>query len=331
MVNSHTIAVSVKNLQKTFNTRDGSVMAVRGVNLTVRHGQVFGFLGTNGAGKTTTLRMLTTLLPIDSGTATVAGFDVKQQPHEVRKHLGYVSQQGGADSNATAREDLMVQAQLYGMTKKEAAVRADELFAAFDLGAIADRPVSTYSGGQRRRLDIMLGIIHRPPILFLDEPTTGLDPQSRAVLWGQIRQLKKDGTTIFLTTHYLDEVDALADEIAIMDKGRVVSTGTPRALKKQVSGDIITLTPVLGSHTIEQVQKFIASQEFVREVKADNGSLQVYVNDGATALPQMLSFLDGKEIQVGTVSMDYPSLDDVFLQQISHSSSETTLNANKRN
>ena len=212
------------------------IQAVNGVSLTVKSGEIFGFLGPNGAGKTTTLRMLCTLLPVDEGDASIAGFDLKRQPNEVRKNIGYVGQMGGADLHATGRENLLLSGRLYGMTKADASERAETLSKLLDLSEIKNRQVRTYSGGQKRRLEIALGLMHRPAVLFLDEPTVGLDPQNRANLWEHIRVLCAEGTTIFLTTHYLDEANQLADRIAIMDYGKIVAAGTPDELKKQIEG-----------------------------------------------------------------------------------------------
>jgi len=208
------------------------VEAVSGIDLDVPHGQVFAFLGPNGAGKTTTLRILTTLLPATSGTAKVAGYDVSTQQDQVRRHIGYVGQLGGTDlDHATGRENLVLAARLYGLRKPEALSRAAELLEGFDLTALADQETSTYSGGQRRRLDVALGMVGQPSVLFLDEPSTGLDPQNRMNLWDQVRRLRAQGTTVFLTTHYLDEADALADDVAIMDHGQIIARGTPAQLK----------------------------------------------------------------------------------------------------
>ena len=231
--------ITTKKLTKIFAKK---VRAVDGIDLEIEAGEIFGFLGPNGAGKTTTLRMLATLLPIDSGEATIAGFDVKKQPDKVRQRLGYVGQAGGADHLATGREDLLLQGKLYGMSAAKAAARAAELTAALDLTDFIDRRVSTYSGGQRRRLHVALGIMHRPDVLFLDEPTSGLDPQNRANLWEQIRKLRETGTTIFLTTHYLEEADVLSDRIAIMDHGKIVAEGTSKELKQQIAGDSIVVS-----------------------------------------------------------------------------------------
>ena len=204
-------AIMTSGLRKSFRVKDRQVGAVSGIDLVVAAGQIFGFLGPNGAGKTTTLRILTTLLPADAGEAFVAGADVRRSPGLVRRRIGYVGQLGGADASATGRENLLLQGRLYGMSAAETARRTDELIEVFDLGSFAGRAARGYSGGQRRRLEIALGIMHRPLVLFLDEPTTGLDLQNRANLWDQLRQLRAGGTTVFLTTHYLEEADQLSD------------------------------------------------------------------------------------------------------------------------
>lgn len=232
-------AIEVQNLQKSFAVKvkgkTRSVEAVRGVSLSVARGEIFGFLGPNGAGKTTCQRMLTTLLPIGGGTALVAGFDVRTQAREVRRHIGYVSQLGGADLPATGRENLMLAGRLYGLSRTDVKKKIEELSRLLELDELLDRIVRAYSGGQKRRLEIAMGIIHEPDILFMDEPSSGLDPQNRAGLWAHIRRLREKGVTIFLTTHYLDEADELADRLAIMDAGKIVAQGTPLELKQLVS------------------------------------------------------------------------------------------------
>ncbi len=233
--------ITLTNIHKTFTGSKEPVKALQGVDLKVQQGQIFGFLGPNGAGKTTTLRILTTLLPFDQGEAFVAGINIKKHPQEVRRSIGYVSQKGGADRNATGLENLILQGRLYGLDSKKAIAQANTLTEDFSLTDCIERLASTYSGGQRRRLDLALAMMHQPKILFLDEPTTGLDPQNRENLWAKIKFLKAQGVTIFLTSHYLDEVDALVDSLAIMDHGKVVAEGTPSLLKKQISGDIITI------------------------------------------------------------------------------------------
>ena len=230
--------IATDGLRKSFRSPKGTVDAVNGVSIEVDRGEIFGFLGPNGAGKTTTLRMLTTLLPIDAGVATVAGFDVARQPQEVRSRIGYVSQLGGADDLATGRENLILQGRLYGGDLASVKRRTEALMGILDLSEFADRRVKTYSGGQRRRLDIALGIIHQPEVLFLDEPSTGLDPQNRANLWDHVRDLRDRGATIFLTTHYLEEADALCDRLMIMDHGEIIVEGTPRDLKRRGVGRV---------------------------------------------------------------------------------------------
>ena len=239
--------IEAKGLTRTFKSRKRTVQAVRGVDLTVDDGEIVGFLGPNGAGKTTTLRMLTTLLRPTSGTAVVAGADLLRDPLGVRKRIGYVPQaigqtQGGTNDMCLVIEELLDQAEAYRIDRAEAVRRAAQLVKQLDLGGLDQRLVKTLSGGQRRRLEIALGLVHQPPLVFLDEPTTGLDPQSRSNMWEHIRALRADlGTTVFLTTHYLDEADALCDRVFIVDHGVIAATGTPDELKRQVSGDVVTL------------------------------------------------------------------------------------------
>ncbi|TVL94183.1 ABC transporter ATP-binding protein [Streptomyces sp. SAJ15] len=230
-------SVVTTGLARTFQTRRGPVEAVRSVDLTVERGEILGFLGPNGAGKTTTLRMLTTLLPPTGGSATVAGCDLARDPAGVRRRIGYVAQSGGVDPAVSVREELTTQGRLYRLSKATAAARAEELAAELDLTGLLDRRCSALSGGQRRRLDIAMALIHRPEVLFLDEPTTGLDPGSRADLWDLIRRVRAErGTTVFLTTHYLDEADALADRLVVVDGGRIAAEGTAAALKEAYGG-----------------------------------------------------------------------------------------------
>ena len=249
-------AIEAFDLKKSFAAKSKTVEAVRGVCLSVKQGEIFGFLGPNGAGKTTCQRMLTTLLPLDGGRALVAGFDVKKQPQKVREHIGYVSQAGGADLPATGRENLRLAGRLYGMQRTAVERKISEISRLLDLDGLLDRIVRTYSGGQKRRLEIALGIIHAPDLLFLDEPTTGLDPQNRANLWAHIRKLKDNGMTVFLTTHYLDEADELADRLAIMDHGVIVAEGTPEELKSQVPEEEVTRRiqrEIQGKATLDDV------------------------------------------------------------------------------
>ncbi|MFD8390479.1 ABC transporter ATP-binding protein [Streptomyces sp. NPDC059680] len=231
--------ISAAGLARTFQTKAGPVAAVRGIDLAVREGEILGFLGPNGAGKTTTLRMLTTLLKPTGGAATVAGHDLATDPAGVRAASGYVAQSGGVDPQITVREELVTQGRMYRLPKTEAVARAEELARELGLAGLLDRRTAALSGGQRRRLDIAMALTHRPKVLFLDEPTTGLDPGSRADLWDLVRRLRDEhGTTVFLTTHYLDEADALADRLVIVDRGTVAAEGTPSALKLRYGGSI---------------------------------------------------------------------------------------------
>lgn len=311
-----------KDLRKTFKVGGKNariVEAVKGVDLDVKAGEIFGFLGPNGAGKTTTLRMLATLLEVGEGEADIDGYSVKTQPGDVRRSIGYVSQLGGADEQSTGREDLVLQGQLYSLSLTEAKQRAEELIQSLQLVEFADRKVSTYSGGQRRRLDIGLGLMHQPKILFLDEPSTGLDPQNRANLWQQIRQLRDQGTTIFLTTHYLEEADILSDRLAIMDHGEVVARGTPQELKRQISGDAVQIKPQSDGETVEKLADLLKDEPYVRDVRSEDDALRVYVNDGTEALPKIFKLLEEHDISLDTVSLMQRSLDDVFLQQTGRS------------
>lgn len=310
--------ITTTGLRKSFKSKNGIVEAVRGVDLGVGQGEIFGFLGPNGAGKTTTLRMLATLLPIDSGEAIVAGFDVKKQPHEVRRRVGYVSQAGGGDRLATGREDLILQGQLYGMSTVDANHRADELIDALDLGEFAGRRVDTYSGGQRRRLDVGLGIMHKPDVLFLDEPTTGLDPQNRANLWELIRRLSGSGTSIFLTTHYLDEADVLSNRLAIMDHGLIVAEGTSRELKQEIAADSVVVS-LKNGEVCGEVAELLGQEPYVSEITSEADHMRLYVDDGVAALPKLLLLLDGKGIAVRTITLSEPTLDDVFLRHTGRS------------
>jgi len=310
--------IETHDLRRSFRTRGkaADVEAVRGVDLEVGTGEIFGFLGPNGAGKTTTLRMLATLLPPTSGIATVAGADLAREAGEVRRRIGYVPQGGSTDPAETGRGELVIQARLYGMSKGDAQRRAAEVLSTLDLEGAADRYIGTYSGGMRRRLDIGLGIVHRPAVLFLDEPTTGLDPQARARMWDEIRGLRELGTTVFLTTHYLEEADALADRLAIIDQGKIVAEGTADELKRQVAGDVITIG-VDGA--VEHVLEAVRAQPFVREASAEADVVRLYVDQGDIAVPQLIRTLDGAGLSARTLTLARPSLDDVFLRQTGRS------------
>jgi ABC-2 type transport system ATP-binding protein len=308
--------IEAKGLARTFKSRRRTVQAVRGVDLTVADGEVVGFLGPNGAGKTTTLRMLTTLLKPTAGTAIVAGADLLRDPVGVRRRIGYVPQaigqtMGGTHDQCLVIEELMDQAALYRIGKAEAAQRAELLIKQLDLSGLDQRMVKTLSGGQRRRLEIALGLVHQPPLVFLDEPTTGLDPQSRSNMWEHIRRLRSElGTTVFLTTHYLEEADALCDRVFIIDHGVIVAVGTPDELKRRVSGDVVTLR-VNGS--AEVALSLLAAQPVVREAAEAEGALRLTVEHGEQALPVLLRVLDGAGITMTSINLSRPTLDDVFL------------------
>jgi ABC-2 type transport system ATP-binding protein len=308
--------IETKALRKSFRTRKQTVDAVRGVDLVVSEGEIFGFLGPNGAGKTTTLRMLATLVEPDGGQATIAGIDLLRSPGEVRKQIGYVAQGGGTWDEVTAREELVMQARLFGVHKAEARRRAAAGIDAFELAEFADRACKTYSGGQRRRVDIALGVVHQPKVVFLDEPTTGLDPQSRAHMWDEIRRLRTEGMTIFITTHYLDEADALCDRVAIIDYGEIVAEGTPDELKREVAGDVVRLG-VNGSAA--KAEALLSGEAYVRKTELADEQLRLYVDDGASAIPQILRLLDGAGMPLGSIELHRPSLDDVFLAKTGRS------------
>src|ERR1700754_279586 len=302
--------IETRGLRKSFMSRQGrekkTVEAVRGVDLEVAEGEIFGFLGPNGAGKTTTLRMLATLIVPDDGTATIAGADLRRDPGEVRRRIGYVAQGGSTWDDSTAREELVLQARLYGRSKSEAMTRAQAVLDGFQLSEYADRKCKTYSGGQRRRVDIALGIIHEPKVVFLDEPTTGLDPQSRAHMWDEIRRLRAEGMTVFITTHYLDEADALCDRISIMDHGEIVASGTPVALNPEISGDVIRVG--LPISAVADAAEALSAYD----VEKADGGVRLLVDEGATAIPAVLRALDAAGVPLDSIELHRPSLDDVF-------------------
>jgi ABC-2 type transport system ATP-binding protein len=303
--------ISAAGLAKTFKTRRGEVEAVRGVDLEVKAGEIVGFLGPNGAGKTTTLRMLTTLLEPTAGTATVAGADLRREPVEVRRRIGYVGQGGGTDGACTVAEELITQAELYRIGGAEARERSRKLLAQLELAGLEERFIKTLSGGQKRRLDIALGLVHAPALVFLDEPTTGLDPQSRANMWSHVRRLRDDlDTTVFLTTHYLEEADALCDRILIIDSGRIVAEGTPEELKSRISGDLVTIEvdddPAAARAALEVL-------EGVRETSTSGRVLRVVVDSGGQVLLGIMRAMDAASVPIASIQLARPTLDDVFL------------------
>jgi ABC-2 type transport system ATP-binding protein len=304
--------IEARGLARTFRSRGRSVEAVRGVDLDVAKGELVGFLGPNGAGKTTTLRMLTTLLRPTAGTATVGGCDLLADPLGVRRRIGYVAQGGGTTPELKVVEEMILQAQFYGLSKSDAQSRARELTERLDIADLDDRLCKTLSGGQRRRLDIALGLLHDPRLVFLDEPSTGLDPQSRANLWDHIRSLRDDhDTTVFLTTHYLDEADALCDRILVIDNGTIVAEGSPSDLKAQVSGDRVEVGVPAGHVT--RAAELAGGLEGAHEVSTVDDMVRFRVPRGDTALPELLRALDRADIPMASVQVHRPTLDDVFL------------------
>jgi ABC-2 type transport system ATP-binding protein len=288
----------------------GDVWAVRGMDLVVPYGQVTALVGPNGAGKTTLMLMLATLLTPTAGDATVAGCDLRRDPLGVRRQLGYVSQSGGTNPAAKVDEELVTQAQLYGMTRGAASARARELREMLDLAELGDRVIKTLSGGQRRRLDIALGLMHDPKLVFLDEPSTGLDPQTRANLWSHIRALRDERAgTILLTTHYLEEADALCDRILIIDAGKIVASGTPAELKRRISGDLVTFEV----DNVSRAGELLRGRSEARDVTVVDRGLRVTVDRGETQALPLMRALDEAGVKVGSLHIAHPSLDDVFL------------------
>jgi ABC-2 type transport system ATP-binding protein len=302
--------IQARGLARTFKAKDAVVEAVRGIDFDVAAGEIVGLLGPNGAGKTTTQRMLATLLVPTAGEATVAGCDLRKDPVGVRRQLGYVSQSGGTNPAAKVDEELTTQGELYGLSRAVARQRATELRDKLDLADMGGRLIKTLSGGQRRRLDIALGLVHAPKLVFLDEPSTGLDPQARANLWTHIKTVReRDGATILLTTHYLDEADALCDRILIIDHGKIVAQGSPAELKRRISGDLVTFD--VPADAVARATELLAAQ--ARDVTPTESGLRVTVENGeAEALPLMRA-LDAAGIKVGALAIRHPSLDDVFL------------------
>jgi ABC-2 type transport system ATP-binding protein len=300
-------AIEARALRRTFK---GGIEAVRDIDLTIEAGEVFGFLGPNGAGKTTTVRMLCTLLPPSSGSATVAGVDVLADPAEVRRRIGVALQEIGLDPVQTGRELLELQCGLYRTPDRRG--RANELLELVGLTAAANRRVKTYSGGMKRRLDLASALVHEPTVLFLDEPTTGLDPASRLTVWDEIRRIKATGATVFLTTQYLEEADKLCDRLAIIDNGRIVAEGTPERLKGEMGHDVVTVS--LEGADPAATEAALRDLRGLEQVIPEFDGLALYVEDGAGSIAEIVRRLDRAGIQVGAISVARPSLDDVFLQ-----------------
>jgi ABC-2 type transport system ATP-binding protein len=293
----------------------GDVQALDGLTFDVVAGTIFGLLGPNGAGKSTAVKVLTTLTRADGGEARVAGLDVAREAAGVRRAIGVVAQRSGVDVDLTGRENVVLQGRLQGLRGRELHQRADALLAQFGLADAATRVARGYSGGMQRRLDIAMGLVHRPQVLFLDEPTTGLDPEVRAAMWTEIARLRDEhGLTILLTTHYLEEADQLASNLAIVDRGRVVAQGTPEQLKSGLQGDALQVELDAGATVDGNVSSALAGVHGLREVQVEGRSLRARAADGARAVPALLAALDAHAIPVASVTVARPSLDDVYLR-----------------
>jgi ABC-2 type transport system ATP-binding protein len=301
-----TNVVEVKGLRKTY----GAIEAVRGIDLAVEQGEIFGFLGPNGAGKTTTISILCTLVRKTAGEARVAGVEVDEDPAEIRRRIGLVFQDPSLDDQLTARENLELHGQIYGVPANVRRQRIDELLQVVELADRAKSLVRTFSGGMKRRLEIARGVLHHPQVLFLDEPTLGLDPQTRKHIWEYLHAMRKrEGITLFMTTHYMDEAE-FCDRIAIIDRGQIVALGTPDELKAKVGGDVITVTTERGADAAKEI-----AERFAVKPMVDDGALRIEVQDGAAFLPRLVRELS---VPVKTVALARPSLDDVFLKLTGH-------------
>src|SRR5262245_56548908 len=307
--NAGAAAIKARELSRSFK---GGIEAVRAVDLDIARGEVFGFLGPNGAGKSTTVRMLCTLLPPSSGRASVAGHDVVRDGDAVRRDIGVALQEIGLDPVQTGRELLELQCGLYGITGSAGRERAAELLELLGLSEAADRRTKTYSGGMKRRLDLASALVHHPRVLFLDEPTTGLDPASRLTVWEEVRRINADGTTIFLTTQYLEEADELCERLAIIDHGELVAQGTPESLKAEIGKDVVTVQ--LRGADPERTRAVIGELPGLDRVIVEETELALLVEDGASSIAEIVRRLDGAHVEVGAISVSQPSLDDVFLE-----------------
>jgi ABC-2 type transport system ATP-binding protein len=302
-------AIEALELWRSFS---GGIDAVKGIDLTVSAGEVFGFLGPNGAGKTTTVRMLCTLLPPTSGRACVAGLNVADSGSEVRRRIGVALQEIGLDPVQTGRELLELQCGLYGIHGRAARTRASELLQLVGLTEAADRRTKTYSGGMKRRLDLASALVHSPEVLFLDEPTTGLDPASRLTIWDEVRRINAAGTTVFLTTQYLEEADQLCGRLAIIDGGRIVADGTPAQLKAEMGHDVVSVS--LAGSEASVCAAALSGLPGLERVVEEHDALALYVSDGAGSIAEIVRRLDRERVEVAAISLSRPTLDDVFLR-----------------
>jgi ABC-2 type transport system ATP-binding protein len=319
-------ALSASELIKTYPGGRGKprVHALDGLSFAVESGTIFGLLGPNGAGKSTTVKILATLSRADSGVATVAGFDVARHPERVRRAIGFVAQKQVSDPMDTGIENLVLAGRLQGMSGRDAKSRAEELLGRFTLGDAAGRQVKTYSGGMARKLDVAIGLMHRPQVLFLDEPTTGLDPEARTQMWAELETMARvEQMTVLLTTHYLDEADRLASRLAIVDHGRVVTEGTPEQLKNALHGDavIVELAPTTD---LAEAYRVMSRVDGLSEVVADGRTLHARADVGAIALPQVLTAFDDALLRVASATVARPSLDDVYLKHTGHAFATNT-------
>jgi ABC-2 type transport system ATP-binding protein len=311
-------AIEARDLVKTYPNK---VRALDGLSFSVEAGIIFALLGPNGAGKSTTVKILNTLSRADSGQALVSGIDVNRDPGRVRYAIGSVAQRSGSDIEATGRENLILQGKFYGLSGNQLRQRVGDLLERFKLTAAADRLVRTYSGGMQRKLDIAMGLIHRPHVLFLDEPTTGLDPEARAELWDEVSRLAAEGLTVLLTTHYLEEADRLAKRVAIVDRGKVVVEGEPEKLKGELFGDAVHID-LVNAASESQVREILSRLEGISEIAVEGPAIRARAPQGATAVPSMLGALETQGLRVASVRVSRPSLDDVYLRHTGRSFSE---------
>ena len=319
MKNTLPYDIRVNNLVKAYE--NNSVPAVRGISFEVKEGEFFGFLGPNGAGKSTTIKILTTLMPKSSGSVSIAGLDLDNEPQKIRRVIGVQSQETALDLDLTGHENLMLQGHLQHMSDQTLEKRVNELLSLVTLEDVADRRAAFYSGGMKKRLDLATSLIHNPKILFLDEPTTGLDPQSRAAIWSYLKRLnKEDGITIFLTTQYMEEADRLCDRLSIIDHGQIVAQGTPEEMKREISADAVSLTIANGGdvadsgHAIATAKQVLSRIGGITEIIDSDNGLTVYGKNGAFMVPEIIRALDNAEVRISSINISSPTLDDVFLK-----------------
>jgi ABC-2 type transport system ATP-binding protein len=311
-------SIIVKELAKSYGS---GPPAVQGISFEVKEGEFFGFLGPNGAGKSTTIKILTTLMPKTSGFISIGGLDLDKDPQKIRKLIGVQSQETALDLDLTGRENLMLQGHLQHVDGQVLGRRVNELLSLVALEDVADKRVAFYSGGMKKRLDLATSLIHSPKILFLDEPTTGLDPQSRAAIWSYLKRLnREEGITIFLTTQYLEEADRLCDRLSIIDHGQIVAQGTPEEMKREIAADAVTLTIANGrdiadgGHTIDAARQILRGIGGVTEIIDSDNGLTVYGKNGPFMVPEIVRALDSAQLKISAISVSTPTLDDVFLK-----------------